>query len=460
MSRAGRVATMALAALAVSGASAQHARVTFEQAAAVVETLRSNLPADLRGRSAAEIERLWPRWVEQHDRDVRARLARGDEDSLVNFWLYGTSFTSQPPAVGRTSTLAAAPDDAAVDDIARRRLEDLLDRASAPGDNERLRFARRLLASRNADPSTGDGRVRARRFLQEVRQRMVQEFAGAARTQAAARARGDGVLAGANATLFRDRGLSSDTSVLSDFGVHVALEMIAAQGTLKPGSVRRAALVGPGLDFTNKADGYDYYPQQTLQPFALVDALRRTGLAAATLRLTTFDISTRVNDHLRNALAKAAGPAGYVVTLPLEGDETWTGRVMAYWRQWGSAVGDEVQAIAPPAAASNLRARAVRIHPAVVAAIDPRDFNVVLDRPAMPESGRFDLVVATNVLLYYDVFEQALAASNVAAMLKSGGLFLTNTAVLPQPPLKATAAYLRVDHTLDRYDEILWYQRE
>jgi hypothetical protein len=491
VSRPARLATVALAVLAGAGPAAQRqqvspaaqrqqARVTFDQASATLHALPSNLPAGLRGRSSSELERLWPDWVDQHDREVRARLERGDEDSLVNFWLYGTSFTLHPPAVGATASLTVASSEAALagarlpkatvpqptlpaaapDDIARRRLEDLLDRVRSPGDNERLQFARRLLAARGADPATSDGRRRAGRFLLETRQRMIGEFAGAERTLAAARAGGDGVLAGANATIFRDRGLSSDTSVLSGFGVHVALELIAGQGTLKPGTVRRAAIVGPGLDFTNKADGYDYYPQQTLQPFALVDALRRTGLAAADLRLTTFDINSRVNDHLRNAPMRAVRPAGYVVTLPLGKDETWTGRVTAYWQQWGRAIGHEVAAMAPPDAAGIVRARAVRIEPDVVSAIDPRDLNIVLERMAMPEDERFDLIVATNVLVYYDVFEQALAASNVAAMLRRGGVFVTNTAVLPTPPLKATAAYLRVDHAVKRYDDIFWYQRE
>jgi hypothetical protein len=45
-------------------------------------------------------------------------------------------------------------------------------------------------------------------------------------------------------------------------------------------------------------------------------------------------------------------------------------------------------------------------------------------------------------------------------MLRLGGVFVTNTAVLPTPPLRATAAYLRVAHTADRYDEVFWYQRE
>jgi hypothetical protein len=68
--------------------------------------------------------------------------------------------------------------------------------------------------------------------------------------------------------------------------------------------------------------------------------------------------------------------------------------------------------------------------------------------------------VATNVLVYYDVFEQALALSNIAAMLREGGVFLTNNAVLPTPPMKASAEYLKVGHSPQRYDELLWYQRE
>ena len=472
MRRTGRVATVALAAFAASSTAllavrtaaawqeanpvVAQARVTVEQASAVLDGLRAYLPAPLRGRSATEIQRLWPQWTEQHDREVRARLARGDEDSLVNFWLYGTSFTSHPPAVDRALALPAAT----LDDIARRRLEDLLDRAAVPADSERLQFARRVLVERGADPATSDGRARARRFLLETRERMLREFAGSQRAVSAARPAGSGALAGVNATIFRDRGLSSDTSVLSDYGVHVALERMVKQGTLKSGAVRRAAVVGPGLDFINKTDGYDYYEQQTLQPFALIDALRRTGLAAADLRLTTFDINARVNDHLRNAPTRATGAAGYVVTLPLEGRQKWSGGLLAYWQQWGEWIGSQVQAAAPPASAGPLTARAVRIHPAVVSAIQPLDFNVVVDRLIVHDAERFDLIVATNVLVYYDVFEQALAASNVAAMLRPGGVFVTNAAVLPTAPLKAAASYMRVDHTPERYDELFWYQRE
>ena len=33
---------------------------------------------------------------------------------------------------------------------------------------------------------------------------------------------------------------------------------------------------------------------------------------------------------------------------------------------------------------------------------------------------RFDLIIATNVLVYYDVFEQSLALANLATMMRRG----------------------------------------
>ena len=50
-------------------------------------------------------------------------------------------------------------------------------------------------------------------------------------------------------------------------------------------------------------------------------------------------------------------------------------------------------------------------------------------------SRRVDLIVATNVLVYYSVFEQSLALSNVASMLRPGGLFLSNQVVQPLPSI-------------------------
>ena len=272
---------------------------------------------------------------------------------------------------------------------------------------------------------------------------MIAEFAATDRALASVTPSDAGARAAANASIFRERGLSADTSILSDYGVATALQAIRTQGALRAGTVRRAAIVGPGLDFTNKADGYDFYPQQTIQPFALIDTLRRNGLAAPDLRLTTFDISSRVNEHLKAAVERGGPAAGYVLTLPLDGDEEWTTELLAYWKAFGGTIGEDLAAAPAPEAAGNVRVRAVRVRPEAVRSIVPREVNIVVDRLSLASDERFDLIVATNVLVYYDVFEQALALSNIASMLRPGGVFLTNNAVFPTPPMKPSAGYSR-----------------
>jgi hypothetical protein len=59
-------------------------------------TLDGALPEGLKDKSPAELEAAWPEWLKHHDAETRARLTRGDEDTLVNFLVLGTSFTHQP----------------------------------------------------------------------------------------------------------------------------------------------------------------------------------------------------------------------------------------------------------------------------------------------------------------------------------------------------------------------------
>ena len=54
------------------------------------------------------------------------------------------------------------------------------------------------------------------------------------------------------------------------------------------------------------------------------------------------------------------------------------------------------------------------------------DLDIVYQRLDLPPGERFDVVVATDVLIYYDIFEQALATANIAAMLAPEGVLLTN----------------------------------
>jgi hypothetical protein len=75
---------------------------------------------------------------------------------------------------------------------------------------------------------------------------------------------------------------------------------------------------------------------------------------------------------------------------------------------------------------------------------------------------RFDLVVATNVFVYYDVLEQALAMANVEAMLRPGGFLLTNNALLELPASRLrSGGYLTVPYSdrPDDGDHVVWYRR-
>jgi SAM-dependent methyltransferase len=273
---------------------------------------------------------------------------------------------------------------------------------------------------------------------------MIDETKQHAREAQAASARGRGAL-DTYATMFRERGLSSDTSLAVNFALDRAVEALAAQQALARGRVRRVAIVGPGLDFTDKAEGYDVYSVQTIQPFALIDALLRHQLStAAALRVTTFDLSPRVNEHLRGAVARAKSGEPYVLQLPLARDDpshTWEPALDRYWRTCGSAIGKETTPVAVSAAAGRVDLRAIAVRPEIAASISPMDLDVVVQRLApLADDEKFDLIVATNVLLYYDPFEQSLALANVGSMLRPGGVFLTNYQVHPPPPFEGTAS--------------------
>jgi hypothetical protein len=399
-------------------------------------------------------------WVRRHDVDIRARVARGDEDSLVNLWLFGTSFTAQPPArppdverYGAGVTLAQ---------VADRRFDDLLAAMRSPGANDRVRWAASMLSRRSIDLASAMGRRAARTFLNDIGKRMVTESADYSRALESPNAAAEPLAWMARyANLYRDRGLSSDTSILSSYAVDYALAAVRTSGLLS-GSITRVAIVGPGLDLINKSDGHDFYPEQSIQPFAVADSLFRHGLArAGELSMTTFDVSARVNQHLTAARDRAREGTGYVIHLPLGEGERWSQGLEEYWKRAGDRVGEAVQAAAAPRTAGSVKVRAVRVRPDVVLSALPVDLNIVLERlEPIGDEQRFDLVIATNVFVYYDSFEQALALVNLSRMLRPGGVLLSNQAVQPVPPFAPAVGHTAVTFSERQFDYVFWYLRQ
>jgi SAM-dependent methyltransferase len=414
--------------------------LSHAQARPVFEALGEPLPAP------AE----WPSWIAARDRDTRARVAEGDETSIVHWLLFGTSFTDEPRVTSRqleTKNIA---------DVVAARLDDFERALAQPGSSERLQFARKVL---------GNTPVRTR--LLAMLDRVMKEGETHTRLAEEARTLGDPSLEFAERSrMYRARGLSSDTSLKVNFAIEQALRgltpVLVRGSDPKRRPVRRVAIIGPGLDFSDKQEGYDFYAPQTIQPFALQDSLIRLGLADPdALEVTAFDLSPRVIAHAEYAVARARGGQSYTIHLPLDADIAWMPDFLDYWQRFGNSIGGAVPVTVPPRVGS-LKLRAVSVRPPFAARIEMSDLNVTAQHLALADAERFDLIVGTNVFLYYDRLQQGLAMVNASTMLKPGGLLLSNNALVEIPQVGMRS----IGYTKSLYsrreedgDLIIWYQK-
>jgi SAM-dependent methyltransferase len=425
--------------------------ISFTRVKPVLEASANELPPQLKNPN----ESKWKTWAQHEDDVIRVRLEQGALDSMINLLLFGTSFTSQP----RVMTMHDFNDP-----VVQSRLDDLLQGLRNPRNNERLIFLRDLLRRTGMDVNSSAGHEKTKSFVLENLRRVVQEqttFQKKFDEAIHENNQEDGL--SERSRVFRDRGISLDTTILSSFGIEGALRDMKDRAVLPQRSIARVAVIGPGLDFTDKGFGYDFYPLQTLQPFAVYDSLIRLGLAEpGKIEITAFDISREVLEHLRRARERAKTGENYVVQLPRE-SWPWAADAVQYWRLFGSEIGQPTTPIQPPPALMGLETRAVAIRPEVVLSCKPVDLNVVFEQFDRSATKQFDLIIATNVFLYYDALEQALALQNVSTVLKPAGFLLTNDWLphAPQIPMRSTG-YTPVQYGegSDWGDNVFWWQRQ
>jgi len=457
---------------AAQGAPRTSVYLTFGDALPTLQTLADDLPADLKSLDESQAPAQWLQWVKKYDQDVRKRLAQGDEDSLVNLLFFGTTFTKEPRATqAQINEIRKRADDTAaaqrhINEIIQVRLDDFVRALSQPSKEERITFAQEFLSSRyGLRLSTPEGQSGAKKVLLGALARVLKEVDDYTEVIQQARLLGDDTaLFVERSQLYRNRGLSSDTSLRPNHAIEETLKELQAKGLLKPGSIRRVAIVGPGLDFADKQSGYDFYPQQTIQPFAVIDSLLRFDLAkAAEIEVSTLDLSPKINDHIQRARTRGAKGEAYTIQLPFDTQEQWKPAFVQYWERFGDKIGSVTTPAPVPANAGTLKVRAVSVQPAFAAKITPYDTNIVLQHLEMPEGEKFDLIIGTNIFLYYDGFYQSLALANVAKMLRVGGFLLSNHALLEIP--SSTVNWTGV--TKVRYsdaaavdgDFVIWYRR-
>jgi hypothetical protein len=392
--------------------------ISFDAAQPVLKGMDDGLPPDLKAAGPLDTAK-WAAWVRARDREIRSRLDRGEEDTLTNLLRFGVTFTKEYRI--DDDYLVRLGGSSLVNAFAENRANDLVRALAAPHPSERMLEMRTFLEKRGFSLRTLQARAAVKKYLLDNLARMRDEF-----LQYRAQTKDE-----RRFQLFQDRGISLDTNLWPDYQLDVHFRKMVEKGLLKPDSVRRVALVGPGLDFANKEAGSDFYPPQTVQPFAVLDSLFRLGVAnPATIEVYTLDISQEVNLHIERARRNAALGRPYVAQLPWNTERPMSDEYRAsfieYWQKLGDKIGNSVTPIPVPSNAAPTSTRAVKIRPEIVRRITAYDMNIVYQRLVLPQEQQFDLVIGTNIFVYYGGFEQSLARANVAAMLKPEGYLVSN----------------------------------
>lgn len=314
-------------------------------------------------------------FVESIEADTKERLRRGELEHLIYFVLQSRSFTAKAP-IEPAACAKQFAQEGSVPAAVKERVRDF--RNAPLATDSRLRYFRRI-APEDWRPAFRD----AMEFLYR------KEFeagakAGANRRESVAR-------------LYETRGHSSDSSFEANFAPYLALSARARDGNPR---IRRVLIVGPGLDYAPRA-GFDDRKPQSYQPYALADSLLRLGLATqGDLSLHCVDINSRVVEFLQHptpVLEFRAGPG--------------TREYEDFVQSFGRAIGTRDNGI-------------VRLSPEIQHSITADRLNIVTER--YDPSPAYDLIVATNVLVYMNNQELILALANLSSMLRPGGLLIHN----------------------------------
>lgn len=360
-----------------------------------------------------------------HEENLR-RVHEGDLDHLVFYCLQSTRFTSLPPIEPAMSAKAFA-DTSQIPDAARARIAAFIKALDSKSDDPRLSYFRGLVQTSAPDSRQRDEILR-REYARVMRFVYEKEFVARRATKAT-----DAVV-----DLYRTRGLSTDTAVEAGYVVYLGLGVMKA---IDPDRrVRRVLIVGPGLDLAPRTGLLEAGPPESYQPWAVIDALLALGLSRADdLQVVAADINPRVIDHLQRR--RTDRPTLQLVSgIEEAGGVTFSRDYRDYFASLGRAIGD----VSGEQLTGRLK-KTLRVRDTAVNVLRAELLDIVTERlDGLP----FDLVIATNILPYFDDVQVMLAMSNVAGMMATGGVFLHNE---PRPILGEIATVVGVPAEQSRH---------
>jgi SAM-dependent methyltransferase len=163
----------------------------------------------------------------------------------------------------------------------------------------------------------------------------------------------------------------------------------------------------------------------------VLEAVARLHLGKAEdLDVVCLDLNPAVITHIQKLAERGRAGQAYTVELPRDPRAEWSPEAISYWKNFGEILGSPTRPLPVPAPLGDVAVRAVAIRAQFASHIQVYNANIVAETVDFPAGQGFDLMVATNVLVYYNRLEQALAMANIARLLNPGGIFLANN-VLP-----------------------------
>jgi|SRR5581483_10089487 len=210
------------------------------------------------------------------------RLRQGQLESSVYMALQGRSFTESAPI---EPAIAARQfiESGSIPQPVQSRFGDFI---QACRQNPADARARAVCADSHAGADLGVSFQTVARFLYE-KEIQSQRFQGDRRREFVD-------------SLYRDRGLSSDSSFDASFPVYLALRQLAGHNF----RVNRVLIIGPGLEFASRTGLDDSIPPQSIQPYAVADALLQLGIANRDgLQILCADINPRVVEYFQTQRA-------------------------------------------------------------------------------------------------------------------------------------------------------------
>lgn len=233
------------------------------------------------------------------------------------------------------------------------------------------------------------------------------------------------------ASLYQDRGHSTDTRIEANFH--------RVDGTLRPQGLESFLAAQPCADRRTRL-GFCPTSPQTLQ-------LR-------SMAIHCIDINDRVIQYLRECPKREVRKLAILSALKNTELNPQMAQIspnfmnvdyVAYFKELGNNIGEEVPLERLPAPLDPYLKKSLLVRKDVAERITAERMNILTE--LYQPSPQYDLVVVTNVFLYFNSTELLLSLSNIHSMMRDGGYLVHNEF---RPELESFSRILALEPTQAR----------